>query len=768
MRMKVIYKIAKSELSMLFYSPVAWLILVIFTFQTSMAFSGLFSDLVVDQAIGNRLWDVTERIYTNYRGLLSQVQQYLYLYIPLLTMGLMSKERNSGSIKLLFSSPITNTQIIIGKYFAMMIYALVLIAIILVYIIFGIFTIKDMDIPYTLSGLLGIYLLTCAYAAIGLFMSSLTSYQVVAAMCTLGVLALLNFVGQIGQDIPFLRDITYWLSIRGRSDELIGGLICSEDVLYFLIVITLFLMLSILKLKGERKKTVRKIAVSRYVGVILIAIFLGYLSSIPALMTFYDATITKQRTLTPNSQEVMKQLKGGLSVTTYVNLLEPNYEAGLPKNMNRDKRLFRQYIRFKPEMEMKYVYYYDKTKNESLDQRYPTLNDQERARELANGLELNFKMFLSPEEIKKQIDLSAEQNRFVRLIERENGQKAFLRIFDDMSKQPSEKEITAAMKRMVVPAIRVAFLAGHGERDIDRKGDREYYVFSQDITYREALINNGFDCYKLFLTQKGKIPENTDILVIADVKTPLAKEELDEIQRYIDKGGNVIIAGEPGRQDIMNPLMVSLGVKFMPGRLVQESENFSQTLVFAKVTREVAKIFPRFNWMLRWNYRVPMLDAVGLDYRTDAGFKVMAWLETDSTGCWNEMETTNFAENKAIFQPDAGEKEQVYTLALALSREIEGKEQRILIMSDADCLSNGEFSMKRRGVNTESPIFPNYAFSWLSYGEYPIDTTRPRSPDTKIYMGLEGIMWMNIGLMGFFPLALAACGIVIWAKRKRK
>ena len=377
-------------------------------------------------------------------------------------------------------------------------------------------------------------------------------------------------------------------------------------------------------------------------------------------------------------------------------------------------------------------------------------------------------MFLSPEEIKKQIDLSAEQNRFVRLIERENGQKAFLRIFDDMSKQPSEKEITAAMKRMVVPAIRVAFLAGHGERDIDRKGDREYYVFSQDITYREALINNGFDCYKLFLTQKGKIPENTDILVIADVKTPLAKEELDEIQRYIDKGGNVIIAGEPGRQDIMNPLMVSLGVKFMPGRLVQESENFSQTLVFAKVTREVAKIFPRFNWMLRWNYRVPMLDAVGLDYRTDAGFKVMAWLETDSTGCWNEMETTNFAENKAIFQPDAGEKEQVYTLALALSREIEGKEQRILIMSDADCLSNGEFSMKRRGVNTESPIFPNYAFSWLSYGEYPIDTTRPRSPDTKIYMGLEGIMWMNIGLMGFFPLALAACGIVIWAKRKRK
>ena len=118
----------------------------------------------------------------------------------------------------------------------------------------------------------------------------------------------------------------------------------------------------------------------------------------------------------------------------------------------------------------------------------------------------------------------------------------------------------------------------------------------------------------------------------------------------------------------------------MPGRLVQESENFSQTLVFAKVTREVAKIFPRFNWMLRWNYRVPMLDAVGLDYRTDAGFKVMAWLETDSTGCWNEMETTNFAENKAIFQPDAGEKEQVYTLKEKNSEYLLCLMQIVLVM----------------------------------------------------------------------------------------
>ena len=129
-------------------------------------------------------------------------------------MGLMSRELSSGSIKLLYSSPVTNTQIILGKYLSMMIYNLVLMCILAVYLVFAAITIKSADVPLILSGMLGLYLLVCAYAAIGLFMSSITSYQVVAAMGTLAVLAVLNFVGDMWQDIDFVRDITYYESNR--------------------------------------------------------------------------------------------------------------------------------------------------------------------------------------------------------------------------------------------------------------------------------------------------------------------------------------------------------------------------------------------------------------------------------------------------------------------------------------------------------------------------------------------------------------------------
>ena len=193
--MKTIYKIAKTELQTLFYSPVAWLVIVIFTFQTAMTFTNMFGGLVRNQALGYELVSVTSNVFSNpWGGVFPAIQGYLFLYIPLLTMGLMSRELSSGSINLLYSSPITNTQIILGKYLSMVVYASLLICIIGIYVGFGCCVIENVEWRWLLTALLGLYLLICTYAAIGLFMSSLTSYQVVAAIGTLVILTALNYV----------------------------------------------------------------------------------------------------------------------------------------------------------------------------------------------------------------------------------------------------------------------------------------------------------------------------------------------------------------------------------------------------------------------------------------------------------------------------------------------------------------------------------------------------------------------------------------------
>ncbi len=525
--MKTIYRIARTELLTLFYSPVAWFVLLAFAFQAGMDFSDTFARCLKSQDLGYGLRSVTTSLlagHSLFKGLLNN----LYLYIPLLTMGLMSREIGSGSIKLLFSSPITNVKIILGKYFAMALYCLLLVVLLIPIISFAGFTVKDIEFPLVLSALLGMYLLICSYAAIGLFMSCLTSYQVVAATGTLAVLAILNFIGGIGQEIAFVREITYWLSISGRVEELLEGLICSEDVLYFLIVIMLFVSLSILKLNSATKKPSFFLALAKYSVVVLFAVMLGYMSSRPTLMSYYDTTITKRNTLTPNSQEVVEKLDGGMTITTYCNLLDEDFYHGSPRSLNFDRERFKQYLRFKPEIKMKYVYYYDKVNDPSLYKRYPGMTEEEIVKSMCKVYGYDFDMFLSPQEIKKIIDLSPEGNRFVRVVKRENGQKIFLRLFDDSRKHPSETEVTAAFKRFIVKAPRVGFLVGHGERSIERTRDKDYSMFVNNVHFRSSLMNQGFDGVNLSLN--NDIPDDIDIVVISDIRKAFSDDELEILE----------------------------------------------------------------------------------------------------------------------------------------------------------------------------------------------------------------------------------------------
>ncbi len=763
-KLKAIYKIAHTELQTLFYSPIAWLILIVFTFQASMTFSNIFIDFARSQDLGYKLWSATLGTYSGMFGLFTVTQNYLYLYIPLLTMGVISREYSSGSIKLLYSSPLTNTQIILGKYLSMIIYALVMIGALMIFAVFSMATIEHVDIPAILSGLLGLYLLMCAYAAIGLFMSSVTSYQLVAAIGTFAILAVLNFINTVWQDIEFVRDITYWLSINGRANEFVGGLICSEDVLYFLIVISLFISLTIIRLQAVRQKLRFSTTFSKYLLVVFVTISLGYLSSRPKLMTYYDTTRTKVNTLTPNSQDIVARLGGGLTITTYVNILDRYFSYGLPRGINNDLQRFRQYWRFKPEIKFKYVYYYDKAVNPDLDRNNPNLSDRERMVKLCRSWRLDSNMFKRPEEIKQIIDLSGEKNRFVRLLERDDGQKTFLRVFDDPYVHPFESEISAAFKRLVMELPRVGFLKGHGERDCIREGDRDYNKFAQDKPFRYSLINNGFDFQEVTLDKE--IPENIKILVIADMRNPLTPEETAYLNHYIARGGNLLIAGEPRRQEAMNPLIERFGVQFIPGRLVKKSENYQPDFIISTPTKEAGIFSYIFENMIAREQVVTMPSATGLSYTTDKGFNVTPLFMSDTTDCWNEIETTDFIDDTVRFNPTAGEVKCSYTTILALSRKVGEKEQKIIIFGDADCISNGEISIGRKNIPARNYSLVNGAFYWMSDEEVPINVTRPTPPDRAVRVSLTGMEIWKIVFMGGVTAILIFFSIFIWIRRR--
>lgn len=763
--MKTIYKIAKTELQTLFYSPVAWLVIVIFIFQTGMTFTNMMDNLVRNQALGYEGGAFTANVFANtWGGVLPAIQGYLYLYIPLLTMGLMSREFGSGSIKLLYSSPVTNVHIILGKFLSMMIYGLVLVALVCIFVLFGAFTIKDFDWPAVLVGLLGIYLLVCAYAAVGLFMSSLTSYQVVAAMLTLAMLGALNYVKGMWQDIEFVRDITYWLSISGRANEFVRGMVCSEDLLYFVIVVLMFLALAIIRLQACRQKTPWFLTLSRYTCVVALACLLGYVSSRPRLMGYYDATATKINTLTPNSQDVISRLDGGLTIKSYLNALdERDVWTAAPSRVNTDLERFKQYIRFKPEIKMEYIYYYDTIQSASQDARFPNMNTEQRAKEIMRVHDMDSTLFLTPAEIRKQIDLSEEGNLFVRVLERENGQKTYLRVFDDMQHLPGETEITAAFKRIAMELPTVGFLTGHGERDINSIGEREYSTFALSKKFRYALINQGFGVTTVTLNKE--IPENIKILVVAEMRKELTETEEQYLDNYITRGGNLLIASEPNRLEVMGGFLDKFGVKQCPGILVDPNGNSLADLIVMSPTQEAVDLNFYFSGMKENKHCMVMPGVSGLIFDAGKGYTSIPLFTTDAE-VWNEVETINFIDEKPVVSVDKGESQGAYTTVLALSRKVGEKEQKVMVLGDADCFSNGELSRSRNGIPASNFSALMGAFFWMSDGEVPIDVRRPAAPDNEIYLTEAQISTWKLILTWIFPSVLLIVSIVIWLRRR--
>ena len=765
MKKSIVLNIARTELKMIFTTPVAWIMLMVFTVLCALFFTDVFSMYAESQEAGSHLSYITQGIFSSDSyGIFPTVQFYLFLFIPLVSMGMISRDLSSGSIKLLYSSPISDLQIVMGKFVAMLGYGLSMIAVVALFAIFGCAVIVNVDVPLVLTGILGLFLLICAYSAIGVFMSSLTSYQVVAALATFALLAGLSMVNKLAQDVMWIRDITWWLSISGRCETFIAGLICSEDLIYFVTVTALFLVLAILRISNKRRSRSGKVRFAGYAAAVLITVAVAFLSSRPQLMGFYDVTATKSNTITRPSQEVIAKIDGKVTMTTYTNILdEESFYLGLPSKFNSDKEYFKQYLRFKPDMKIKYEYYWANSGSRSVHRRFPNLTDEQRAKRIADIYEINFKMFQTLEEVSKKKDLSTENYRLVREIKLEDGRSTFLRVFNDSKRMPEEKEITAAFKRLVEGSVPIAYLTGHQERSIYRPGDRDYMILSSDKGQRHSLINNGFDVIELDLTKDCHIPDSIQILVISDPRDAFSNAELAEIQRYIDSGRNMLLTADPGSQANANQVAAMVGGRFISGRLVADQGDLQQDLVIGRSTTNAVKQFPALEGFAN---KITMPGAVQVAASRDKGFSPLTILAS-ADGSWNEKQTTDFVNTTATFDP-ATEKKGAKSVAINMTRQIGDKTQKILLMGDSDVFSNGELQRQRYGVMSANFQFLYHIYKWLCDGKYPVETPRLASRDNSVRASIEVLPYVKWGFAALVPFLMLIAVILIFVRRKSR
>ena len=248
--------IAWREFKSLFLSPLAWAILAIMQIILCYQFLSQLETYLQLQSKLSVLENspgITDLVVS---PLLAGAAIILLLIVPLLTMRLISEEQKNQTISLLFSAPVSMTQIILGKYFGVLgflIILLMMIALMPLSLMLG----TQLDLGQFAAALLGLFLLLASFTAAGLYMSTLTKHPAIAAVSSFGLLFFLWILNWAGVNSASAMsnqggNTLSYVSLLNHFEPLLKGVFSTEDIIYYVLFISLFLILSIRRLDRLR------------------------------------------------------------------------------------------------------------------------------------------------------------------------------------------------------------------------------------------------------------------------------------------------------------------------------------------------------------------------------------------------------------------------------------------------------------------------------------------------------------------------------------
>jgi gliding motility-associated transport system permease protein len=251
-----ILAIANKELRSYFNSPIAYAVIGFFAFAFGFMYLVYlygFIDRSMQMSMGQMGMNTINVNQVLIRPLVMQLGVIWLFLLPMVTMRAYAEEKRSGTIELLLTAPLTDLQIILGKFLgALGLYAAMLAATIPAFAI--LFAYGNPDWLPLVTTYLGLLLFGAAFLALGLFLSSTTQNQIVAGAATFMLLLMLLLVG-------WLRDFTTWepalnvisaLSIYEHLDDFTKGVIDTKHIAYYVSIVTLGLFLTARSVDSER------------------------------------------------------------------------------------------------------------------------------------------------------------------------------------------------------------------------------------------------------------------------------------------------------------------------------------------------------------------------------------------------------------------------------------------------------------------------------------------------------------------------------------
>ncbi len=411
-----------------------------------------------------------------------------------------------------------------------------------------------------------------------------------------------------------------------------------------------------------------------------------------------DLTFNASNSLEPASISVLKQLSGPVNITVYATM----QDARLGDIRKIIREFLSLYQRYKPDLKLVFI---DPEK------------EPEKTREA-------------------RIQLNGE------LVIEYAGRSEHLT-------QINEQTLTSALLRLAHTRNQtVMYLDGHGERKLDGRANHEL-----GMLFGAKLKQNGFKINSLNLSIAQDVPDNASVLVITQPQVDLMPGEIDKLLRYVDRGGNLLWLVDAEPMHGLERLTEKLGLLLPPGVVIDPAAtemnapatwSLGTTYLPHPVTRDFNLItaYPSAR-PVAWNESTEWKHQILVEVAT------RGWVTRSATGI------TNPHFDKQHDTPGPA------TIALALNRDINDKEQRIVVVGNGAFLAN---SFAGNGGNVDLGV---NMINWLASDEQLI-TLQPRAAkDSNITLSKTQLGVISVSFLLGVPLLLAGFGTYIWWRRRR-
>lgn len=659
---------------------------------------------------------------------LSAIAFIMLIAVPILAMRSLAEEKKSKTDQLILTAPISVGKVVVGKYLAMVaVFAIDMLVVAVTPLILSIFGTIPLAESYV--AVIGFFLYGAACIAIGMFISSITESQVIAAVLSFAALFLgymmSNITGLISSSGNLLTKILGCYDIYTPLETFMNGCFDLTGFVYFLTIICLFLFLTGQSIQKRRwSSNTKKISLGAFhtgfvAAAIAVAVILNLaVQELPATITSIDATSTKMYSLTDDTKEYLKNLD--TDVTIYVLASESSADTTLGETLERYEGLSDH---------IKVVY-----KNPS---KYPTFYQQYTdSSPTSNSL----------------IVVSEERSRVVDYSDIYEYSYDYTTYSQSVDGYDAEGQLTSAIQYVTMDSDELPVIyeiQGHGETSLS--GGFSEVVEKANITLSD-----------LTLLKEDAIPDDAAAIIINAPTSDLSADDTQKVLDYLQAGGKAILVCNFQYQDLenFNSILSAYGVSQVQGVVMEQNSSYYYQGIPYYLLPEVAST--DYTSSVSNSY-IFAPYSVGLTYGDDTDDTTYQALLTTTDDAISKVDLENFT----TYEYEDGDINGPFNLAVAVEQTVDDDNTTNLVVVGSFQLLNDSADEIVSGNNAS--MFKDILSTLI--GDSQLSTSVIAAKDyslSTITVTTAAAVGLGLSAIIVIPVLMIVLGIVIWARRRKK